>query len=105
MLLTINNKKIPIKECISFKDRLLGLMFKKNISVGYLFKDCNSIHTFFMKENIDVLLLNKDNKILYIYKNLKPWKIILPKKDVYSILELPNNSCEYLKISQKIKIS
>ena len=105
MFLIINNKKIPIKECISFKDRLLGLMFKKNISVGYLFKNCNSIHTFFMKENIDVLLLSKDNKILHIYKNLKPWKIILPKKQVSNILELPSNTCVNLKINQKIKIS
>ena len=27
-------------------------MFKKNIKIGYLFPRCNSIHTFFMKENI-----------------------------------------------------
>ena len=105
MHLNLNNSIINIKVCKNFKDRLIGLMFKKNIIKGYLFPNCNSIHTFFMKEKIDVLLLDKDYKILFIYINLSPWKIILPKKNVCNILELPNNSCKNLKINQKIKIS
>lgn len=105
MFSIINNNKIPIKVCNKFKDRLFGLMFKKNISTGYLFPRCNSIHTFFMKEKIDVLLLDKNNKILFIYNNLSPWKIVLPKKNVYSVLELPSNTAKTLKINKKIKIS
>lgn len=105
MQLKIDNDTIPIKECIKFKDRFLGLMLKKNINTGYLFPKCNSIHTFFMKENIDVIFLDKDNTILYIYNNLSPWKIIFYKRKVYSVLELPMNSSKSLKINQKIKIS
>ena len=37
----------------------------KNINKALLFNHCNSIHTFFMKSNIDVILCNKDNKILW----------------------------------------
>ena len=76
----INN--IEIKDYHKFKDKFKGLMFKKNINYGIKMK-CNGIHTFFMKENIDVILTNKENKILYIIKNLKPNKIIFPKKNVY----------------------
>ena len=70
-------KNITIKEAKSFKDRLIGLMFKKNINYALLFDRCNSIHTFFMKENIDVIMCDKDNNILYFYKDLKKNKIIL----------------------------
>ena len=97
----INN--IKIKKCTSFKDRLIGLMFKKNINYGLFFPNCNSIHTFFMLENIDIIMTDKNNKILYLYKNLKPWKIILPQKKVKNTYELPKNSINNLKIGDVIK--
>ena len=87
----------------TFKTKLLGLMFKKNINYGLLIINCKSIHTFFMKENIDVILLDKNNKILKINKNIKPNKIIIFKtKKRTNILELPNNSSLNLKINEVI---
>ena len=97
----INN--IKIKKCVSFKSRLIGLMFKKNINYGLYFPNCNSIHTFFMCENIDVIMWNNDNIILYYYKNLGKNKIILPKKGVKNIYELPKNSINDLKINDILK--
>ena len=104
MNLSVNNKNIDIKLCNKFSERLLGLMFKKNINYGLLFRKCNSIHTFFMRENIDIIMTDKNNKILYIYQNLKPWRIILPKKNVYNVYELPKNTIKTRQIDD-IKIS
>ena len=42
-------------------------MLKKEINYCLRFKT-NSIHTFFMKENIDIVMTNKNNKVLYILK-------------------------------------
>lgn len=96
--------EINIKICKTFKTRLLGLMFqKKAIDFGLCFPHCNSIHTFFMRQNIDVIMTDKNNKILYIYKNLKPWKIILPKKHIYYTYELPINKFNY-KIGDTLEI-
>ena len=92
MRLIIDNKEESIYICNSFKTRFLGLMGKNNISDIYVFPKCNSIHTFFMKEDIDVVMLDKNGKILKIYNNLQPWKIILPKKNVYYTIELPKNT-------------
>ena len=78
-------KNMEIKEAKTFFQRLKGLMFQTKIDY---------IHTFFMKCNIDVFLTDKNNKILYIYRNLKPNKIILPKKHVKYTYEMPTN---YLK--------
>ncbi|MDD3048457.1 MAG: DUF192 domain-containing protein [Bacilli bacterium] len=89
----LNINKIKIIECNSFYSRLKGFMFRKKIiTEGLLFKNCNSIHTFFMLQKIDVIMTDKDNNILYKYEDLKPWKIILPKKNVKNIYELPVGS-------------
>lgn len=76
-------------------------MFKKNIKYCIYFPNCNSIHTFFMKEPIDVIMTDKNYNILYIYKNFKPWRIILPKKNVKHVFEYPYNSTDY-KVNEKV---
>ena len=58
--------KIKVIEAKSFKERLFGLIGKKNIDYCLLFNHCNSIHTFFMKEKIDIVMTDKNNKIIYI---------------------------------------
>ncbi len=58
---------------------------------GYLFSRCNSVHTFFCFQNLDVYMLDRDFNILYIYKNIKPFRIILPKKNVHYTLEFSSN--------------
>ena len=89
MKLIYNNKEIEIIDCKTLFSRFMGNMFKKNIERGLLFRHCNSIHTFFMKENIDVIMCNKDNLILYYYKNLGKNKIIFPKKGATKTYETP----------------
>ena len=103
MKLIYENKNIDIIDCNTFFSRLIGFMFKKNINNALLFNKCNSIHTFFMKENIDVIMCDKDNTIIYYYNNLKKNKIILPKKKVYKTIELPVNYFD-IKINTKIRI-
>jgi len=104
MKLIYKNKEITLYECKSFYTRFKGFMGKKNINIALLFNKCNSIHTFFMKENIDVIMCDRNNKILYFYKNLKKNKIILPKKNVYKVYETPSNFFD-IKINDKMKVS
>ena len=83
---------VKIIEARGFKMRLLGFMFKKNINYGLLFKNCRSIHTFFMKDKIDVLLTDKEDNIIKTYKNFSKNKIIIGSKIVKNIYELPKNT-------------
>ena len=71
-------------------DKFKGLMFKKNFDYGVRLR-CNGIHTFFMKENINVILTDKNNKVIKIFYDLKPWRIILPINGVYYTYELPTS--------------
>ena len=100
--LIIDNNKIELKEAKTFHKKLIGLAFKKNIDYALRFR-CNGIHTFFMKQNIDVILTDKNNNILNVYKNVKKNNIILPKRKVYYTYEIPSNLCKFDK-PKKIEI-
>lgn len=103
MKLIYEDKDIELSECKSFYSRLMGFMFKKEINKALLFNRCNSIHTFFMKCNIDVIMCDKDNRILYYYNNFGKNKVILPKKNVYKTFELPVGYFD-IKINKKIRV-
>lgn len=91
----VNGKNIKIKEAKSFFSKFKGFMFKKNIDYGLLFRNTNGIHTFFMLESIDVVLFDKDFKIIKVLENVKPWRVILPKRNVKHTLELPTGLSSY----------
>ena len=78
-------------------------MFKKNINCSLLFDRCNSIHTFFMKENIDVIMCDSDNKVLYYYHDLKKNKVILPKHGVRRVFETPSGYFD-IKVGERMII-
>lgn len=92
MRILINQKEQDFTLCNNFKTRFLGLMGKKNIQDIYVFPHCNSIHTFFMRESIDVVLLKKDGTVIKTIENLKPWRMIIPQKNVYWVIELPKKT-------------
>ena len=103
MKLLYGNKSIELKNCKSFYSRLVGFMFKKNINTALLFDKCDSIHTFFMKENIDVIMCDKDNTILYFYRDLPKNRIIWPKKRVRKVFETPSGYFD-IEIGKKMII-
>lgn len=98
MKINVKQLGIDVIECKSFIKRAKGFMFtRKKIMTGLSFKKCNAIHTFFMFQPIDVIMADIDNNVLYLYENLKPNKIILPKKNVYWTYELPIESIKKIE--------
>ena len=55
------------------------------------------------KENIDVIMCDKDNRVLFFYKDLSRNKIILPKKGVTKVFETPSNYFDIV-INEKVMI-
>lgn len=94
-------KNIEIREMHGFWQNFKGLMGTQNINYAIKIR-CNGIHTFFMKEPIDIIATDKNGNILHIWHNVKPWKIIMPKKNVYYTYEFPINVINF-KIGDKLK--
>ena len=86
----------------TYMQRLTGLMGKKNINYGMFFPNVSSIHTFFMKESIDVIGLNNKMIVTSIYENVKPNKILI-LKDAKHTLELPKGKSKHYHIGQRVK--
>lgn len=90
--LTIDNKTFDdVYTAESFHERFKGLMFvSKEKSFKLLIKNCNSVHTCFMKFNLDIYCLDRDYRIVKTYKNVKPFRLILPVENTKHILEIPS---------------
>ncbi len=56
------------------------------------------IHTFFLREPIDVLVLNNKHQVVKIKTNLKPNSILLWNPTYCLVLELPKNTVQNSKI-------
>ena len=57
--------------------RFMGLMGKKSIPADHAmyFPACNSIHTYFMKMPIDVIMLDGKGRVVFTRESMMPWKI------------------------------
>ena len=63
---------------------------------GLLIKKCNSIHTFFMKFSIDVVFLDKNYKVMRIYRNKRPWRLTPLVLGASQVLEVESGKLPFL---------
>jgi uncharacterized protein len=75
----------------SLPARMKGLLGKDKLDTGkgLLIRPCNSIHTFFMKFPIDVVFLDKENRIVALVRALLPNRMTRIYLKSVSVLELP----------------
>ena len=81
---------IPVLRAYTFWKRFRGFMLKKSANYALLFDKCKSVHTFFMRFNLDIVYLDEEKRIIKVIRSLKPFKIALPVKNAVSILEIPS---------------
>ncbi len=98
-----------ISNCDSFFKRAMGLMFKTRLDDcdGILLTPCSSIHTFFMKMDIDCFFLSRENKILKIIRRMGPSKLSGFIKGCHSVLEFPSGfaGAQSLSEGENLKIN
>ncbi len=82
------------------------LMKKQDFYNGVYFPKCNNIHTFFLKDEIDIVGLDNKNVVIYKYQDVPKNKIIEihnPKKNT-NILVLPKNISKIIKINDILSL-
>lgn len=88
-----------LKIAKSLLDRIFGLLIKSNPR-SMLFKTRFGIHTFFLKEPIDVAVLDGNSKVVKIKQNLKPNRLYFWNPLNPWVLELPQGSIKKFNLSQ-----
>jgi len=71
--------------------RVKGLLGEKTLmpGCGLVLKPCNSIHTYFMLFPIDVLFVDKANRVIKALSGLKPYRLTPLYHNAYLTIELP----------------
>jgi len=104
--LTVLSRKYPAADLFvavefadSFFRRLKGLLGRSSLDVDELlvFRKCNSIHTIGMRFEIDIIFLDKQQKVVKLVKGLKPNRFAVAKGAV-TVLEAKAGSIEEYNI-------
>ena len=108
------NKKIIYKSKVlckayvanTFIKRLSGYMFQNEPYYNALIiAPCSSIHTFFMRFNLDVLFIDKNLRVIIKVNSLRPGKIIMPVKDSLFVIESREGILKNIKVNDRINIA
>lgn len=61
----------------SFRARLLGLLALPRLQPGevLVLKPCASVHTCFMRYAIDVVYVDRDDRVIKVVPALAPWRV------------------------------
>jgi len=85
-------KSIDIEGVITaggFRDRLLGLMGRRNLSQArFWLPRCSSVHTCFMLAPIDIVFLDRERVVVSLHEAAKPWRFFRGAHGADSVLEL-----------------
>lgn len=87
--------------------RMKGLLGKESLKngQGLLIRPCNSIHTFFMKFPIDAVFLDKDNRVVVIFRNLPTYRLTSIYRKSVAVLELPAGTVtDSISIGDRLEI-
>src|SRR5689334_15041138 len=74
--------------------RGLGLMGHAGLAPGQalILQPESSIHMFFMRFPLDVLFLDQDDRVLFLYEALKPWRVSRIVRGSKRVVEMPPGS-------------
>lgn len=93
MKIWIDKKNIIIAEHVrvanTFITRLIGWLNKRTImdDEALIIEPCSSVHTFGMKETIDILFLDSSNRVVHIINGMKPYRISVICKEAVKAIE------------------
>ena len=93
-------------------ERMRGLLGRSLESGESLWiEPCNSVHTFFMKYDIDVIFLRTKSpghaEVIRLYEKMKPWRFSPMVWRANAVLEMPAGTCEKLglKVGEELWVS
>src|SRR5690348_7237874 len=80
----------------TFWTRGVGLLNRKGLDEGegLIIIPNNSVHCFFMRFTIDVVFISKEQKIVYIYPKMKPWRVSKIVGKAHYVIELSGGTVE-----------
>ena len=78
-----------LKQASNFWERFRGLQLSKPLppEQGLLLTPCRSLHTHWMRFSIDVIWLDRDQNVVDIRRNVRPWRFVFGPKNAHAAIE------------------
>ena len=105
MYIKVKNRKVKLIEANTFWERLRGLKFVLGpLEYGVRFPKKKRANTNFLFERVDVILTDKDEKIIHMIERLGTEKKVRRKKHVENIYFVPIGTVKDLKVDDKLEL-
>ena len=77
-------------------------MFRRRLEpgAGMWINPCNGIHMFFMRFAIDAVFLDRELKVVRVYRCLGRWRVVPLVWGAQSVVELPPGSLDGLELAK-----
>jgi uncharacterized protein len=91
----------------NFLARGRGLMMAPPLPQGggLVLDPCGSIHMFFMRYPLDILFLNREGVVVFMYKGIKPWRVGRIVRGAKMAVELPEGAIDASRTAVGDRIS
>ena len=82
--------------------RFRGLLCRRSLPQGHglLLRPSHSIHTAFMRFTIDVVFLDKENRVVKVAPEVKPFRVTAALRGAHSALELPAGAAAQAQVER-----
>jgi uncharacterized membrane protein (UPF0127 family) len=104
LCITIPGKAVTIGSRIGLADtsltRLVGLLGKRGLEpgAGILIRPSNGVHTFGMLFPIDVVGVDRNLRVVKLWRQLRPWRVTSISTKIHSVIELGPGQIDVCRI-------
>ncbi len=88
-------------------ERMKGLMLSRDLgdADGLLIDPCNSIHTFFMNYDLDIVFLSAKNEVVKVIRKMKPWRVTKIYFKSAKVLEIMGGTLPHdIKVGDRLEL-
>jgi uncharacterized protein len=86
--------------------RMRGLLGRDELprGEGILLRPAGSIHTFFMRFPIDVVFIDRENRVVDVERELGPWRTA-KRRGAKAVIELPAGAAEAIAAGAQLSFA
>ena len=78
--------------------RLTGMICRRFVCGKFdalIFEKCSSVHTCFMRFPLDLVFIDRENKVVSVHRRVRPWKIVFGGRGAVAVIELPPGAIDF----------
>lgn len=78
--------------------RLTGMICRRFVCGKFdalIFEKCSSVHTCFMRFPLDLVFIDRENKVVSVHRRVRPWKFVFGGRGASAVIELPPGAIDF----------